>query len=79
MRHRELMAAGQVGLPRLASSQALHGGAGSCRTWLHSLAQGCEVTPGLVLSLSSFLLEEMSRPVRARHWLRSAEGWESDL
>lgn len=69
MSHRELGAAGEMGLPRLASSQALHGGAGSRRTWLGSLAQGCEVTPGLVPSLSSSLLGEMSRPVSAQHWL----------
>lgn len=82
MSHRELGAAGEMGLPRLASSQAFHGGAGSRRTWLGSLAQGCEVTPGLVPSLSSSLLGEMSRPVSARHWLwepPSAEGWGSDL
>lgn len=82
MSHRELGAAGEMGLPRLASSQALHGGAGSRRTWLGSLAQGCEVTPGLVPSLSSSLLGEMSRPVSAQYWLwepPSAEGWGSDL
>lgn len=71
-----------MGLPRLVSSQAPLSGAGSRRTWLSSVALGCEVTPGLVQDLSSSLLGETSRPVGALPWQREpggAEGWRWDL
>lgn len=73
---------GRWGCPGLPVPKALLGGEGSLKTWLCSLARGCEVTPGLVPSLTRCLLGGMLRPVSVLHWQREpggAEGWGSVL